>query len=92
MQAKATVAVKGQGGAVKGTVGLIGGGSVWAYDGGEGLADEGVVRAGRSISGGRGGELEPVGGGDIGAVAEEEELTLGRGVNLLGVMQTLEAS
>ena len=39
MQAKATVAVKGQGGAVKGTVSLIGRGSVWAYDGGEGLAN-----------------------------------------------------
>tara|TARA_B110000046_G_C12834342_1_gene330790 strand:+ start:310 stop:522 length:213 start_codon:yes stop_codon:yes gene_type:complete len=33
-----------------------------------------------------------MGGGNIGAVAEEEELTLGGGVNLLGVMQTLEAS
>ena len=42
MQDKATVAVKGQGVAVKGTVGLIGRGSMRTYDGGEGSADEGI--------------------------------------------------
>jgi hypothetical protein len=64
---------------------------VRAYDGGEGLADEGIMGASRGVGRVRGGELEPVGGGNISAMAEEEELTLGRRVNPLGVVQTLKA-
>jgi hypothetical protein len=44
-----------------------------------------IVGTGRSIGGCRGGELEPIRVGGIPAVAKEEELTLGRSVNLLGV-------
>ena len=91
VDAKAAMVAKGQGCAVEGAVGLVGRRRMRAYDRGEGRADDGIVRTGGGIGRGRWGELEPVGGGYVGAVPKEKELTLGGGINLFSVMHTLKA-